>query len=191
LHSTGYYTLNNIPSGEKAVLAENQKVMVHHHMPDPSPTPEKKPVVTAKPNVVKSLPKRVVKMPVAWKAPDQVVVLSTKPGLKYDLSELQVKAGSKIKLVFNNNDDMTHNVVVVAPGGAKEVGDQAFNLGLKGAEMNYIPINAKVLYHTNLIQPGTSESIYFVAPSKPGNYTYLCSYPGHAMIMQGTLKVVN
>ena len=130
-------------------------------------------------------------MPVEWKAPDQVLVLGTKPGLKYTVSELQVKAGSRIKLVFNNTDDMTHNVVLVAPGSAKEVGDQAFNLGLKGAEMNYIPNNSNVLYYTNLIQPGASESIYFVAPSRPGNYTYLCSYPGHAMIMQGVLKVVN
>ena len=129
-------------------------------------------------------------MPAAWKQPDQVIAIGTKPGLKYDITEVQVKAGSKIKLIFNNNDDMTHNVVVVNPGTAKEVGDQAFNLGLTGSQMNYIPVSTNVLFHTNLIQPGSSETIYFNAPLKPGNYTILCTYPGHAMIMQATLKVV-
>jgi uncharacterized cupredoxin-like copper-binding protein len=133
--------------------------------------------------------KRVIKMPADWKAPDQVIVLGTKPGLKYDVNRLQVKAGSKVKLVFNNNDDMTHNVVVVVPGAAKEVGDLAFNMGLKGATLHYVPKTAKVLYHTKLLQPGASETIYFIAPQKPGTYTYLCSYPGHAMVMQGTLVV--
>jgi azurin len=75
------------------------------------------------------------------------------------------------------------------PGSAKEVGDLAFNMGLKGAELNYIPRTAKVLYHTKLLQPGASEAIYFIAPGKPGSYTYLCSYPGHAMVMQGTMVV--
>jgi len=131
-----------------------------------------------------------LKMPAEWKQPDQVISVGTKPGLKYDISEVQVKAGSRIKLIFNNNDDMTHNVVIVQPGSAKEVGDQAFNLGLKGSEMNYIPNNANVLYHTALIQPSGSETIYFNAPTKPGNYTMLCSYPGHAMIMQALFKVV-
>jgi hypothetical protein len=63
--------------------------------------------------------------------------------LKFDRSRLQVKAGSKIKLLFNNNDDMTHNFVLVMPGTAKEVGDMAFNMGLKGPELNYIPRTPK------------------------------------------------
>lgn len=189
LHSTGYYTMNSIPSGEKAVLLESQKVQQHHHaMTMPAPA-EKKPTAPVK-VAAAPLAKRQTKMPAGWSKPDQVIVIGTKPGLKYDVTSLQVKAGSKVKLVFNNNDDMTHNVVFVQPGTATEVGEAALKLGLKGAEMQYVPATSKVLYHTNLIQPGTSESIYFIAPTKPGDYTYLCSYPGHATVMQGTLKVV-
>ncbi|MEO5978606.1 MAG: plastocyanin/azurin family copper-binding protein [Chryseolinea sp.] len=185
LHNFGYYTLNSIPSGDKLVLTADQMVHAHHSMPM---TPASKPKATT-PAVVKSGTKRLLKMPVDWKQPDQVISMGTKPGLKYDITEVQVKAGSKIKLVFNNNDDMTHNVVVTAPGTAKAVGDMAFNLGLKGAELSYIPNTPNVLYHTNLIQPGASETIFFVAPAKPGDYIILCSYPGHAMIMQATLRV--
>jgi azurin len=84
---------------------------------------------------------------------------------------------------------MTHNVVLVMPGSAKEVGDLSLNMGLKGPELNYVPRTSKVLYYTKLLQPNASEAIYFLAPAKPGNYTYLCSYPGHAYVMQGTMVV--
>lgn len=189
LHNVGYYTLNNIPNGEKAILTEAQKVHVHHTMVMPAAV-ETKTTSTPAPATTKVVVKRQLKMPSSWKQPDQVIAIGTKPGLKYDLSEVQVKAGSKIKLIFNNNDDMTHNVVIVEPGTANEVGNQAYNLGLKGYEMNYIPASSKVLYHTKLLEPGTSETIYFNAPLKPGNYTIVCTFPGHAMVMQATLKVV-
>jgi len=189
LHPSGYYTMNAIPAGEKAVLTESQKVQAHHHVMPVSPVEENQPAAPLAKSPVK-LAKRQLKMPADWKQPDQVIVLGTKPGLKYDITTIQVKAGSKIKLVFNNNDDMTHNVVFVKPGTARVVGDAAFNMGLKGAELNYIPPSANVLYHTKLMQPDTSETIYFLAPSTPGDYTYLCSYPGHAMVMQGVLKVI-
>jgi uncharacterized cupredoxin-like copper-binding protein len=179
LHNFAYYTMNNIPSGSATVLREDQKVTMHtgHTMAT---------TVTAKPTATK---KRQNKMPADWGQPDNTLKLGTKPGLKFDVTRFEVKAGSKIRLVFNNNDDMTHNVVILTPGAADEVGDQAFNLGLKGPEMNYIPNTPKVLYHTALLQPGSSESIYFLAPSKPGQYPFICSYPGHAAVMRGVLVV--
>ncbi len=73
---------------------------------------------------------------------------------------------------------------------ANAVGEAGLNLGLKGAEMNYIPDSPNVLYHTGLMQPETSEAIYFVAPAKTGDYQYVCTFPGHYTLMQGKLKVV-
>jgi hypothetical protein len=102
----------------------------------------------------------------------------------------EIKAGSKIRLVFNNNDDMMHNVVGVMPGTADEVADLAIKLGLKGSQMNYVPKSANVLFNTALLQPHSSESIYFIAPTKPGEYTFMCTYPGHGSVMRGMLKVV-
>jgi azurin len=115
--------------------------------------------------------------------------LGTKPGLKFDVTEVQVKAGSRIKWVFNNNDDMLHNCVIVKPGMANPVGEAAIKLGLKGSDMQYVPKSANVIFHTNILQPETSESIYFIAPNEPGEYTYLCTFPGHHTLMQGKLKV--
>ncbi|MGC3944056.1 MAG: plastocyanin/azurin family copper-binding protein [Chryseolinea sp.] len=190
IHNTGYYTLNQLPEGSPLTLTEEQKVVAHHHeMPAAATATTATATATKKPAVAKTS-KRQLTMPKDWKQPDQVISLGTKPGLKFDVASLQMKAGSKIKLIFNNNDDMTHNVVFVAPGSAKEVGDAAFNMGLNGAQLSYIPSSVKVLNHTNLLQPGASETIYFIAPDKPGDYTLLCTYPGHAMIMQVPVKVV-
>jgi uncharacterized cupredoxin-like copper-binding protein len=180
LHNTAYYTMNNIPEGSKTVLKEEEKVKMMHHVNK----------VTTSSKVSTPTKKRQNTMPSDWKQPDRVLKLGTKPGLKFDITNLEVKAGSKVRLIFNNNDDMTHNVVVVSPGAADEVGNLALQLGLKGSQMNYVPISSKVLFHTGLLQPGASESIYFVAPSKPGEYMFICSYPGHASVMRGILKVV-
>lgn len=183
LHDFAYYTMNQIPDGPKTILKENEKVraqsMMGHDMKSMQATKPMKPTG-----------KRVTKMPADWGQPDKVLKLGTKPGLKFDVTNLVVKAGSKVRLIFNNNDDMTHNVVIIAPGTADEVGDLALKLGLKGPDMNYVPNTPKVLFHTSLLQPDSSESIYFIAPSKPGDYVYLCSYPGHALVMRGILKVV-
>ncbi|MEY2648446.1 MAG: hypothetical protein RL282_1159 [Bacteroidota bacterium] len=183
LHDFAYYTMNNIPEGEKTMLNADQKVSMHagmnhemKNMPAPKPSAPTK--------------KRQTSMPKDWTQPDRVLKLGTKPGLKFDVTNFEVKAGSKVRLIFNNNDDMTHNVVIVAPGAADEVGNLALNLGLKGSEMSYVPNSSKVLFHTALIGPDATESIYFVAPTTPGEYSFICSFPGHASVMRGIIKVV-
>jgi azurin len=181
LHNVGYYTLNYLPEGEKAKLKPNEVVKMSHAMMMGNTKPA---------TATKALSgKRVLKMPADWGKPDQVISLATKPGLKYDKNLMQVKAGAKVKLVFNNNDDMTHNVVITMPGAADDVANMALNLGLKGSQLNYVPATSKVLFHTALLQPNSSESIYFIAPSQPGNYVFVCTYPGHASVMRGVLKV--
>lgn len=130
-------------------------------------------------------------MPQSWvNGPDQTIVVGTKPGLKYDLDNFEIKAGSKVKITFNNNDDMMHNLVVVLPNTAIEVGEMALEMGLEGSQKNYIPNSEKVLYHTNILSPETSETIYFEAPTVPGEYTYVCTFPGHAYVMQGIMRVI-
>lgn len=182
LHDFAYYTMNAIPEGDKTSVKEDQKVKIHSGMHTS--------VKPAAPATGKSGTKRVTVMPTSWKQPDKILNLGTKPGLKYDITRFEVKAGSKVRLNFNNNDDMTHNVVITTPNAADEVGDLALKLGLKGSEMNYVPLSSKVLFHTALLEPGTSETIYFIAPSQPGEYMFVCTFPGHASVMRGIIKVV-
>jgi uncharacterized cupredoxin-like copper-binding protein len=115
--------------------------------------------------------------------------MRTLPGLQFDQTTLDVRAGSRVELVFDNDDDMMHNFLLVQPGAGDAVGDAALRLGLAGAEMGYVPDIDAVLFHTTLLEPGTKETIYFTAPSEPGEYEFLCSFPGHSFTMRGVLRV--
>ncbi len=196
LHPTGYYTLNAIAPGEKATVAA--RTTANHDHSAMMATASTKAVPTAtkgkvsKPAVTAAkAAKRITSLPTEWtNGPDQTLTVGTKPGLKFDTEKLEVKAGSRVKLVFNNNDDMLHNFVITKPGAANAVGDAALRLNLNGPKMNYVPNTPNVLYHTNILQPETAETIYFTAPTEPGDYQFVCSFPGHSSLMQGTLKVV-
>jgi uncharacterized cupredoxin-like copper-binding protein/glucose/arabinose dehydrogenase len=191
LHDVGYYTLNNIPDGEKLVInAANRvgKTTEGHHMHEADASDEKKASKEVKLKSAASM-KHVTKQPASWKRPDQTIILTPLPGLKYNITRITAKAGAKIKLTFKNTDDMLHDVVIVAPGAADEIGRLALNMGLNGQKQSFVPNSAKVLYHTLLLQPGKSETIYFTAPDKPGEYPYICTYPGHYFLMRGILSV--
>lgn len=193
LHNFGYYTLNNIPEGEKlAITAENRvkNIEMAHHTSDGTLT---KAAASAMPEKTSSAStiKHLIKQPSGWgKGAYQEITMNSIPGLKYNISSFTVNPGAKIKLTFNNTDDMLHNVVITTPGDADEVGSAALNMGLNGERMNYVPATQKVLFHTLLLQPGKSESIYFTAPTKAGDYPYVCTYPGHYLVMRGVMKVL-
>jgi len=189
MHNVGYYTLNEIPAGEKLVITEENRMK-----PKPKeeePVAEKIPATKA--STAAKAPaqaKRLLRQPAEWSKPDQSVMLKPVNGLKYDKTNITVKAGAKVKLTFENTDDMPHNVVITAPGSADEVGVAALNMGLSGERMHYVPQSSKVLFYTGLLQPGKTETIYFTAPPAPGNYPFVCTYPGHYLVMRGVIKVV-
>ncbi|MDX2196510.1 MAG: plastocyanin/azurin family copper-binding protein [Cytophagales bacterium] len=192
LHNAAYYTLNVIPDGDKVQVTA---AMAHagHSMGDmKQPAKAEKPVAQpAKPAKANSSAKNQTTMPATWvgKA-DKTILLGTKPGLLYyDQDKIKVKAKQKIKLTFTNTDDMLHNVVIVNPGKGDVIGEISNNMGLEGPKMHYVPASADVLYHTKLVGPGSNESIYFVAPATPGEYTIVCTYPGHYATMQALLIV--
>ena len=178
LHDAAYYTLNEIPDGPPLVLELKEKAVVPALAED-----------TGRQTVAQE--KRVTTMPIDWTdGPDATITVGTQPGLLFDLPSFDVQAGSRLKLVFNNSDDMMHNFLVVRPGTADKVGDQAIALGLDGPDKDYIPELGEVLFHTALLEPESIETIYFTVPDEPGDYPYLCSFPGHAFTMRGTMRVV-
>jgi uncharacterized cupredoxin-like copper-binding protein/glucose/arabinose dehydrogenase len=187
LHNVGYYTLNRIPEGEKLVITEKNKVKampaMNHHM-------DMKAAAKVKTNTP-SQAKHQTKQPADWTSgPEKTFVITPVPGLKFSITNITVKAGTKIKLTFKNTDDMLHNFVITTPEAADFVGAAALNMGLSGQQNNFIPDMRHVLFHTVLLQPGKSDTIYFTAPGKPGEYQYVCTYPGHYLLMRGTFRVL-
>ena len=57
------------------------------------------------------------------------------------------------------------------------------------AVSHYIPESDDVLAYTDIVPPGEDFSISFRAPAQPGRYPYLCTFPGHWMVMNGELIV--
>jgi len=43
--------------------------------------------------------------------------------------------------------------------------------------------------YTSLLMPANSETIHFDVPKNPGEYPYLCTFPGHWMVMNGVMVV--
>ena len=191
LHDVAYYTLNNIPDGEKLVYKKSKPAMHEHRMPMKEPSNKSSTTLKETKNISKeTISKRQLKRPATWAiGAETKLVIGTKPGLKFDLPELTVKAGSKVKLTFSNTDDMQHNFVLTAPGKGDVVGKMSLDLGLKGPGKNWVPETPFVLVYTKLLQPSSGETIYFIAPKKPGNYPYVCTYPGHYTVMRGVMKV--
>ncbi len=172
LHATGYYTINELPGSVE---------MIHHDHKEAG-------MIVEAINIQSS--KRITLIPAEWRdGPDQTITIGTLPGMQFDKREVVIKAGAKIRWTLNNPDDMMHNLLIVAPGKIDEVAQMAIDLGLQGQEKGYVPESDWVLYHTNLLPPHSSDVIYFVAPEEPGDYPFVCTFPGHALIMRGIMKV--
>jgi azurin len=62
-------------------------------------------------------------------------------------------------------------------------------MGAKGFETGFIPESPDILWHTKLLDHGKEEEVNFTAPASPGDYPYMCSFPGHHLIMRGVLHV--
>ncbi|WP_276361294.1 plastocyanin/azurin family copper-binding protein [Daejeonella sp. H1SJ63] len=122
---------------------------------------------------------------------DSVTTVSIKAiaGMQFDVVRFNVKPGAKVKLIFSNADDMSHNLLITKPGARMEVVDAALKLGEKGIALSYIPQLPSVLWSIPVISPGESMTITFTVPEKPGIYPFVCTYPGHGFIMYGAMYV--
>ena len=107
--------------------------------------------------------------------------------MAYSTTEFTVKAGQKVTLVMNNTatmEAMKHNVVILNDESkAEEVGLAALT------KSDYIPDHPAIIVATPMADAGQSTSVQFTAPSKPGKYLYICTYPGHYSMMRGTMVV--
>ena len=112
--------------------------------------------------------------------------------MKFDKTSFTVKAGQTVIINLENPDFMQHNLVIANPGTMNKVGEAADVLARdpNGAEKQYVPKMPEVLFATKLLNPEEATTLQFTAPSTPGNYPYLCTFPGHWRIMNGMMKVV-
>ena len=113
------------------------------------------------------------------------------PGLKFNTARIEAQAGEKVIFVFPNDDSsgMVHNLAIITPGSRETVLDAAVAMGAAGLKKNFIPEIPELLASTPQVAQGMKYTLYFSVPKEPGNYHFICTYPGHGLIMQGIFAV--
>ena len=112
--------------------------------------------------------------------------------MQFNKNELTAKAGETVRLTLEHSGElpenvMGHNVVILKQG--TDVTDFA-QKAAQAAANDYIPENTdNVIAHTEMIGGGETTTVEFQAPEEPGTYTFICSFPGHYVQMQGQFIV--
>jgi azurin len=110
-------------------------------------------------------------------------------GLKFSPNRFVIHPGEAVTVEFRNTDEMIHNFVIVEPGARLEVVNAALALGADGPGRNFIPASDKILFHTPALNPGGTATLRFTAPEKQGVYPFVCTFPGHGLVMYGVMYV--
>jgi azurin len=81
---------------------------------------------------------------------------------------------------------------VIKPGTLNTVGAAADEMArdVNAGKIHFVPQIPEVLFATTLLEFGESYTLKFRVPDQPGDYPYVCTYPGHWRVMNGIMRVV-
>jgi azurin len=130
----------------------------------------------------------------APEVPPKTVEITADDKMKFSITEFDVDHGQKVTVTLKNvgtspKASMGHNFVALQKNvkWEKFVEDSSMD-----AAHDYVPAAAAkdVIGHTKLLGPNESDSVTFSAPFVPGDYDFVCSFPGHATQgMKGVMHV--
>ena len=120
---------------------------------------------------------------VAANAASGPVEFTANDSMKYNLTRFEVKAGQEVTVSLTNMGNMpkaamAHNWVLLKKGAdAKAFADAA----VMAAATDYMPpaLADQVIAHTKMLGPKQTDEIKFTAPTEPGEYHFVCSFPAH------------
>ncbi|MDA7902285.1 c-type cytochrome [Mariniblastus sp.] len=122
-----------------------------------------------------------------------ILIHTVEEEMRYDVPWFAVQAGTDIQIILKNEDLMAHNLVITMPEALQTVALQAAaegpTIGPSGKQ--YVPDSSDVLFGTEMVSAETQTRVTFRAPSTPGEYPYVCTFPGHWMRMYGVMVVVD
>jgi uncharacterized cupredoxin-like copper-binding protein len=125
-----------------------------------------------------------------------VVKIQTLPEkLSFDLRWFAVEAGKPVQIVLVNPDAMPHNLVLGQPGSLQEIGTAGGAMPMPtdpaATAKAFVPDSPLVLAATRLLKEGETDRLGFNAPREPGEYVFVCTFPGHWVRMYGVMLVVD
>jgi azurin len=125
----------------------------------------------------------------------RAIEITANDTMKFSVTEITAKPGESLSVTLVNTGttpkfSMGHNWVLLAAG----VDAQAFVVGsAEAVTTDYIPgppLKAQVLAASKLLGPKERDTVTFTAPTAPGRYEFVCSFPGHFQVgMRGVLIV--
>jgi len=136
-------------------------------------------------------PKPAKPNPWAKGEPGREIVIEAALGLQFVQKQLLAKAGEKLTIRFKNPDVVPHNWLLAKPGSLQKLGEKV-NLMItdaQGMQKHYVPDSDDVIAYTDMTNPKGEFVIHLTAPKEKGDYPYLCTFPGHWMVMNGVMKV--
>ncbi len=114
--------------------------------------------------------------------------------MKYDVTAIEAKPRQQIVVTLKNvgttpKFSMGHNFVILDRTINEQTVMKFLDVASTEAAHDYVPPGAKeVIAHSKLLGPGETDTVTFNAPQIPGDYLYLCSFPGH--YAQGTKGIL-
>jgi azurin len=124
----------------------------------------------------------------------RVIKINGTDDMKFSVTKINAKPGEKLTVQLTAvgsmaKTEMAHNFVLLAKGVNPDQFVMTASLAKKD---NYVPPakKAQILAATGLAGAGETVSVDFVAPTEPGVYVFVCTFPAHYTAgMKGTLVV--
>jgi len=121
--------------------------------------------------------------------PPKTLTINAVSGLQYDQVRFAARPGQEVELTLENASSLAHNLVITEPGARPDIVAAANRMGAAGLERDYVPESDRVLHFIPVLDPGGRYTLTFTAPTEEGVYPYVCTYPGHGVVMYGAMYV--
>jgi azurin len=122
----------------------------------------------------------------------RTIEITANDQMKFSVATIEAKAGEELKVVLENvgmlpKQAMGHNWVLLKAGTDVAAFGAA---SATAAATDYIPpaLKDQVIASIHVLGPKEKGDVTFKAPA-PGEYPFICSFPGHFALMKGTLTV--
>lgn len=114
--------------------------------------------------------------------------------MKYNVTTITAKPGEqlRVRLIVRGvvpKVAMAHNFVLLKPG-TNELKFVEAGAMFRDSDFIAPALKGSVLAKTTLAGPGETVQVVFTAPTRPGSYSYICTFSGHFQAgMKGVLIV--
>jgi azurin len=124
----------------------------------------------------------------------RTVEIQVGDNMRFTPARIDARPGERIHVVLKDvgtmpKTAMAHNFVLLKKG-ADPKGFADKSAASRATDFIAPSVKDQVIASTKLVGPGETADVTFAVPEKAGEYTFICSFPGHFVVgMRGTLVV--